>query len=207
MLVTDEMFESQDETHILHPSSRTLFRFWETMRAERSAPSRSDLDLKKIRNLVPNLFIVEYSVKSHLYRWRLAGTAICDLYRQELTGTDMLAGWDGFEIDVISRFLNATMTLRQPAILRFRLRTDADQLIGTELMAFPILAADGFTTHIFGGLFPFRETESLDYQALTRFELSAARSIWTENLPPAVAEATTAEPAKRGFRVISGGRS
>ena len=35
MLVSDEMFESQDETHILHPSSRALFRFWETMRAER----------------------------------------------------------------------------------------------------------------------------------------------------------------------------
>ena len=64
MLVNDEMFESQDETHILHPSSRALFRFWETMRAERSAPLRADLDLKKICSLVPHLFVAEFATKA-----------------------------------------------------------------------------------------------------------------------------------------------
>ena len=207
MLVSDEMFESQDETHILHPSSRALFRFWETMRAERSAPLRADLDLKKIRTLVPHLFVAEFATKARVFRWRLAGTGICEIYRKEQTGANMLAGWDGFEADVIRRFLNATLTPRQPALLRFRLQTDNEQLIGTELMAFPMLAADGVTTHVFGGLFPFRETASLDYTALTRFELAAARSVWTENLPAQSTNSIAPAPALRNFQVISGGRS
>ncbi len=207
MLVSDEMFESQDETHILHPSSRALFRYWESTRAERSAPSRADLDLGKIRNLVPNLFIVEYATTARMFRWRLAGTAICELYRRELTGTNMLTGWDGFETDIISRFLNTTMTGRQPSVLRFRLQTDRGQLIGTELMAFPLLAADGVTTHVFGGLFAFRETFTLGYSAITHFQLSSARSVWTENLPATAPQSKDAATTLRNFQVISGGRT
>ena len=206
MLVSDEMFESQGETHILHPASRSLFRFWDAIRAERSAPSRSELDLGKIRTLIPSLFIAEYATTARMYRWRLAGTAICELYCRELTGTDMLAGWDGFETDIITRYLNATMNNRQPSVLRFRLQTDRQQMIGAELMAFPLLAADGITTHIFGGLFPFRETWSLGYTEITHFELSAARSVWTENLPTIAPEPVGAVKPKHNFHVIFGGR-
>lgn len=205
MLVTDEIIASQDETQILHPSSRKLFRFWETMRAERAAPRRDDLDLKQIAPLVPSLFIAEYVEKSGTYRWRLAGTAICRLYRRELTGTDLLAGWDGFETDTIGRFLSSTINTRQPALLRFRFATDANQVIGAEMAAFPLLASDGVTINIFGGVFPFRETEALDYTALTCFELAAARLVWTENLPSSIPEGRSQSPVRRNFQVIPGG--
>ena len=204
MLVTDEMLASQDETHILHPSSRALFRFWEKMRAERSAPARDDLDLTQIKSLVPNLFIAEYAAKQRTFRWRLAGTAICELYRSELTGGSLLAGWDDFEADIITRFLSSTLMKRQPAILRYRFQTDLDQVIGAELAAFPIVAADGVTTHIFGGLFTFRHVEPLGYTRIVRMEIGAARLVWTENLPES--DEIPQQPAKRRFQVITGGR-
>lgn len=207
MLVNDENFLSQDETTILHPSSRMLFRFWETMRGGNPAPRRDDLDLRQVRPLVPNLFIGEYAEKARMFRWRLAGTGICELYRRELTGTNMLAGWDAFETDTISRFLSSTLHSKQPAVLRFRMQTDRDQVVGAEMAAFPMLAADGLTTHLMGGLFPFRETCSLDYSALTGFELSAARLVWTENLPEPQPQEHPAHKARRGFHVISGGLS
>jgi hypothetical protein len=207
MLVNDDYATAQDETHILHPSSRKLFRFWETMRAEKAAPGRDELDLKKIRELVPNLFIAEYAPRSGLYRWRLAGTAICELFRRELTGNNMLADWDSFEADTISRFLASTIASRQPCILRFRLQTDRAQIIGAELAGFPMISADAKSTQIFGGLFTFREITTLDYTTLTRFEISAARSIWTENLPAAAQPPQADAPALRNFHLISGGLS
>ncbi len=206
MLVNDETTLSQDETAILHPSSRMLFRFWESMRADQPAPRREDLDLKQIRPLVPSLFIGEHVAKSKMYRWRLAGTAVCELYRRELTGTNLLSGWDAFEADTIGRFLSAVITARQPAVLRFRLHTDREQIVGAEMAAFPLLAAGGGAVHVFGGLFPFRETWSLGYTALTAFELTAARQIWTENIPPEARAAAPAQP-RRSFQVISGGLS
>lgn len=207
MLVNDEIIASQDENQILHPSSRKLFRFWETMRAERPAPSREDLNLQQIASLVPSLFIAEFLAKSRSYRWRLAGTAICRLYRRQLTGTDLLAGWDGFETATIGRFLSSTIDTRQPALLRFRFATDRNQVIGAEMAAFPLLATDGVTTNIFGGIFPFREIEALDYTALTTFELAAARLVWTENLPSPPAHARSVSTTERNFKVIPGGLS
>ena len=206
MSVSGEYNASQDETHILHPSSRKLFRFWEAMRAEKPAPSRDQLDLTQVRDLVPYLFIGEFVPRHRQFRWRLAGTAICELYRKELTGSDMLAGWDDFETATITRFLDGTITGRQPCMLRFRLETDREQVIGAELAGFPLTAADRRSTHIFGGLFPFRETLSLDYSGLVNFELAAARSIWTENLPTGMPTERPDSGALRNFRVIAGGR-
>jgi hypothetical protein len=205
MLVSDEHTSSQDETHILHPSSRALFRFWESMRAEKAAPRRDELDLRKIRALVPNLFIADYAAKARMFRWRLAGTGICEVFRRELTGTNVLAGWDHFEADTIARFLTGTIRNLQPCLLRFRFFTDRDQVIGAEFVGFPLTAADGAATHILGGLFPFRDPGSLGYTALTHFELSAARSIWTELLPSDAPTPQATAGVVRNFQVITGG--
>lgn len=206
MLVKDESFETQDDSSILHPSSRTLFRYWETIRAERPAPTREDLDLKKIRSLVPHLYIGEYVESAQTFRYRLAGTAICELYRRELTGTSMASDWDLFENDVIVRFLTGTMTMRQPSILRFRAWTDRDEMVGCEMTAFPLTAADGQSTHIVGGIFPFHQP-TLAHDGLARFELSAARHIWIENLPVEVAGPRKPASPRRVLHVIAGGRS
>lgn len=207
MLVSDDCNTNLDETHILHPSSRKLFRFWEAMRAEKAAPSRDELDLKQIRPLVSSLFISEFSPKSRMFRWRLAGTAVCELYRRELTGTNMLAGWDSFETDTIGRFLHGTIDNLQPCLMRFRFHTDREQIVGAELAGFPMMAADGRSIHIFGGIFTFRETWSLGYSALTHFELSSARSIWTELLPSGIETAAGPARVSRNFQVIRGGLS
>ena len=44
---------------LLHPGSRALLRHWELIRGERSVPTRGDLDLRKITEIVPWLCILE----------------------------------------------------------------------------------------------------------------------------------------------------
>ena len=139
MWVNEQARTSQEET--IHPASRMLFRAWETMRGGRSAPSRHDLDLAQMRKLVANLFIAEHADGS--FRWRLAGTAIGGLLGREVTGSDVLEGWDRFEAGVIRRFLSGVSGTHQPALLRMRFTTDRDQAIVAEMAAFPMLAADG----------------------------------------------------------------
>jgi hypothetical protein len=211
MLVNGQHTASQDESSILHPSSRALSRFWESIRAENSAAKHSDLDLKLIRPLVPNLYVAEYNVRNRQYHWRLAGTGICDIYRRELTGTNFLAGWDSFETGVISRFLSGVTRNLQPCLLKFRMRTDLDQLIGAELIGLPLLASDHRTVHVFGGLFAFRDIWSLSYGSVSGMELSGARSIWTEHLPgDQLLSQTTETPGNQPFRpfqIITGGRT
>jgi hypothetical protein len=156
---------------------------------------------------VPNLFIAEYAEASATFRWRLAGTAVCELFGRELTGTNMLADWDGFETEVIARHLHITLSALQPCLLRFRLRLDQDEVIGAELAGFPAVSADGKTPHIFGGVFAFREPSGPGRSAITRLELSAARTIWTEHLNSELAPERPAIQTFRQFHVIPGGRS
>ena len=210
MLVNEQLAASQADSSILHPSSRSLFRFWEASRAENAAPARTSLDLKAIRNLIPQLLIAELGEPTGTYRLRLAGTGVCELYRREMTGSDFLMGWDSFEASIISRFLGAVVRNHQPCLLRFRLTTDLGDVIGAEMVGLPLLAGDGTAIHVFGGIFPFRDIQSLAYASVTGAELSGARSIWTEHLPgdqllSQIHDAGGSHPF-RPFQVIAGGR-
>ena len=209
MLVNEQRDTSQAESEILHPGSRALFRFWESMRGESSAPAKSNLDLTRIRDLIPNLLIIDRNPVGRSFRWRLAGTQICSLYARELTGTPVLTGWDSFETGVVARFLASVDERLQPCLLRFRMRTDLSQLIGVEMIGLPLQAIDGKAIHIFGGMFPFRETATLAHNAITAMELSGARSIWTEHLPgdQLVRQLEKSPPGPfQPFQVIKGGR-
>ena len=205
MVVTGQIETSQAESQILHPCSRALFRWWEAMRAERAAPHRAQLDLKQVAGLVPDLFIFERDRPRHTYRWRLAGTHLCELYRRELTGRDVFAGWDSFERDTMRRLLDGVTGRLQPAIMRLRLHTSLGQTIGAELVALPLQPQNGTGIQVFGGLFPFRDTSRLGYDAITAQEMASARVIWTEPLPGD--SLVTGTSGFKPFQVIPGGRS
>jgi len=147
------MIDAPDE--ILHPASRALFRYWETIRMEDSAPNRRRLDLNKIRALVPSLFILErHPLKG--YVWRLAGTGLCQLWRRELTGTSVLFGWDAFEKHTTERLLDGVIDAHQPFVLRLRLFTSLGHDIGVEMIGLPLGSIAGDDTHVFGAVMAFR---------------------------------------------------
>lgn len=209
MLVNELNALSQDDSQILHPGSRALFRFWERARAERSAPNRSELDLQQIRDIVPSLFIVERDSRTRSFRWRLAGTSLCNLMRRELTGRSIFEGWDSFEANVIGRFMESATAGLQPCLLRMRLHTDLGEIIGVELLGLPVQAREGGAVQVFGGVFVFASNIDPYYGAITAMELSAARHIWTEHLPGDRLMSQLEMPLAREFRpfrVIKGGR-
>lgn len=210
MLVNGQIETSQADSQILHPGSRSLFRFWEQTRGDQAAPNREAIDLKPIRHIVSHLAIIEKKAGTRAYRWRLAGTSVCEIFRKEITGQDVLIGWDMFERDIIARFLEGVLTDLQPCVMRFRFHTDTGQLIGCELIALPVVASNG-TVQVIAGLFAFREIHTLGYGAVTGRELSGARAIWTEHLPgDRLVEQLAHTPsaaAYRPFQVITGGRA
>ena len=208
MLVNDNKELSQAYSQTLHAGTRTLFRFWERIRAENAAPNRDDLDLKQIDAIVPNLMVLERDHLHQTYKWRLAGSQTCLLYRSQLTGTDALVGWNSFERDTLKQMFDTVLTSLQPCLIRFRLTTDRDHVLGAELLGLPIHARNGSRFHIFGGVFPFRDISDLGYDSIKHRELSGARSIWTEPLPgdKQIAGLRSSDTPPGGLRLIKGGR-
>lgn len=208
MQTTDTIAATATPEEMLHPGSRALFRYWEAIRGEMSAPPRDWLDLKKIRSLVPSLFMIERRPGKG-YVWRLAGTRVCELWGTELTGKPALVHVERFERETLTRLFDGVVDAHQPFVLRFRLNSSQGMSVAAELVGLPLRARNGAATFVFGVVMPFREISRPRHDQVTSFELSAARTIWTEPVPGG----ETAVPAKspvanspQPFQIINGGR-
>lgn len=204
--------ELEKDTQMLHPGSRQLFRYWETLRAEKPFPRREDVDFGAIKAVVPDLVVIERDHLRSSFRFRLAGSRVCALFAKNLTSTDVFAGWDHFETDVIRRHLEIALTRFQPAVIRMRLTTDRAQQLAAELLVLPVQMQGSERVQLIGGLFPFRPAAGLGHVAILLRELVSARVIWTEHeggFRPAetVAHAAPERPVARNFRLIEGGLS
>lgn len=204
MQTSDTIETTATPEEILHPGSRALLRYWEATRGEMSAPARDWLDLKHIRSLVPFLFLIE-RIPGQAYIWRLAGTKVCELWGSELTGRPAFAEADGFERDTVHRLVDRVIDAHQPFVLRFRLNSSLGVTVAAELVGMPLRARQDGVTYAFGAVMPFRDVSRHRHDQVTSFELSTARTIWTEPVPASRESRATISP--QPFQVINGGRA
>lgn len=209
--ITEISTKQQISDAILHPDSRNLFRYWESIRGENSAADRKDIDLKQIKRILPWLAILERHPLKQEYHWRLSGTGADKIWKQELTGQTFMTNCDRFERDTVCRLLDNVIASHQPCVARFKATYGNDEMLGIELLALPVTAADGRTTQILATVVPFRTPYWFGEAELFCLELSSVKMIWTEHsarapkrvpdVVPASLPATTAPL----FRVIEGG--
>jgi hypothetical protein len=190
---------------ILHPGSRALFRYWESIRAERACPVRNDIDMRQIVEIVPDLVIIEKNMLQSDWQYRLAGTRVCELFQSEMTGKDALWGWDAFERNIVSKSLDITLNRLQPCLVRMRFITERGKMIAAELIALPIQASPNGPVQIIGGLFPFLDTPRGPIDPAVRRELVSARMIWTEHEQGDTLLDQMGRKASSFLRVIQGG--
>ena len=76
------------ETELTHPTMRALYEFWRALPAENGLPGRQHVDPAAIHTLLPWIFMVdvERSLPGPVFRYRLAGTGIVELFDLEITG-------------------------------------------------------------------------------------------------------------------------
>jgi len=177
-----------------------LLRIWQGLKGEHTAAFRGDLDLRQLPRLVQWLFIAEPGREGG-FTWRLAGTGITQFLGHEVTGSDLLAGWDRFERGVIGRSLAAVAQRHDCALLRLRYLSDRGEAAEAEMLALPMLARDRESTHVLGGLFPKTDTPLRPYQRLAPSQIGTARLLGEDDLSVSALGAQ----ARRKFQVISGG--
>jgi hypothetical protein len=91
------------------PTSRQLYAYWDRVRNGRVAPRRFEIEPAKIAALLPETFIAECAGMLG-YRFRLAGTKICEQFGRELRGADLLSLWDTDDRDAVASLLRNVLT-------------------------------------------------------------------------------------------------
>ena len=91
------------------PTSRQLYAYWDRVRNGRIAPRRFEIEPAKIASILPETFIAEGAGLLG-YRFRLAGTKICEQFGRELRGADLLGLWEEPDRDAFASLLRNVFT-------------------------------------------------------------------------------------------------
>ncbi|GAB4521981.1 MAG: hypothetical protein Tsb0010_06210 [Parvularculaceae bacterium] len=101
---------------IRHENAQLLCEYWKRLRdAQGRPPARSQIEPRAVKTALPSLFFLERRPEGG-FRFRLAGTALCALYGEELRGADFARLWRPQDADAISALLRDVIEHGEPGM-------------------------------------------------------------------------------------------
>ncbi len=199
-----------------HKTSETLFAYWNSVRGDRVAPRRFEIEPAKIAAILSSTFILE-RLDSATYRYRLAGTAVCDMFGTELRGTNFLDGWPAE--DHLSLMRRLTVLSGQGAVELIELEAAPAGKASTpfEFLLLPLRHTGETIDRVLGAFSSLDCPGWLGHVPLATKRLIANEFIWpaggseiddrTRNVPLALRPRSgrIVRSERRQFRVFDGG--
>jgi hypothetical protein len=134
-----------------------LFDYWNALRGERPAPDRDDIEAGAIRPCLAYTFILTLDPQSG-HPFRIAGTALCEMFGVELTGTPFNDLWMDSSApeqpgipDLISTIAREQIGVVAGASGH---GANAQQSLDLEMILLPLTSGAFGTSRILGALVP-----------------------------------------------------
>lgn len=125
-----------------HRNSHLLIGYWSRTRRGRLAPDQSDIDPRAIKRMLSQVFILDARNTARPV-YRLAGTALCDRFGQELRGTNFFSVWEGRATDTLALLLGQSLAANVPVGLSASGETARCTTIETETVLAPLTFGSG----------------------------------------------------------------
>lgn len=200
-------------------STQALYAYWNAVRRDRLAPRRFEIEPARIPDLLPETFILEKAAAEQ-YRFRLAGTRICDVFGTELRGSDILDGWSVEDHDRIVAALRDVTDRGAVAVIAFEATFERDHTNELEVIILPLLHTGETIDRLLGAISPLSTHDWMGHEALKSRRLIACNTIWPEGRPHSMVErrphqapflqhirtSRIVRSNRRQFRVYDGGR-
>ena len=188
------------------PTSRQLYAYWDRVRNGRLAPRRFEIEPSKIAALLPETFIAEGAGLLG-YRFRLAGTRICEQFGRELRGADLLSLWEDADREAVSSLLRNVFAEAAVGHGRFRAYTNSNRQASFELLLLPLIHTGESINRILGAITAIEPPFWLGAEPLLRQEIVELNLHWPDGSPAFVMQggAEVISLARRRFRVLPGG--
>jgi hypothetical protein len=199
---------------------QTLYAYWDSVRAGRIAPRRLDIEPAGIATILAETFMLECEEGD--YRYRLAGSRLCELFGYELRGSSFLAGWSKDDLALVERQLAVICSEGAAAHLAIEAGGDARQRIELEVLLLPLLHTGDRIGRVIGAMSATSQpqwpdkgrlvTRRLLRHELIRPERLSANRLALEGhrrapLPLELSAPRVVHGDGRQFRVLDGGRS
>lgn len=136
---------------MINPKTRAIHDYWNTLRAGRLAPMRSDVDPRQMPCDVRNVFILEL-VSPNNFRFRVAGSALVEAFGMELRATNARSIMAAESRESFCALLSET--LEDPGVGYARLLPARNPDTAWEISLLPLRSPHGTIDRLMGVLAP-----------------------------------------------------
>ena len=136
-----------------HATTRLLFSYWDSLRGERAAPERSEIEPAAIRRILADTFILELEPGGRP-AIRLAGTRICAFYARELRSEPFEGLWGRDYSDEGRRLVEVTVDDAVGVVAGLVASNDAGEALEFELITLPLRHRGRTHARVLGALSP-----------------------------------------------------
>jgi hypothetical protein len=192
-----------------HPSTRTVFAYWDERRGKRPAPERADIDPVAIRHALGDTFMLAADFVDE-HRFRLAGTRICALFCREIKGESFTALWGEASRKLVENLLTVMVDEKVGAIAGLTGHTAEGNETELEMVLLPLAHSGHARIRAIGTLTPINSPYWLGEQPLTELTLGALRHTGLPAEGTGVRRFAATQPeshVRHGFVVYRGGRA
>jgi hypothetical protein len=163
-------------------TSRQLYEYWNGTRNGRVAPHRLEIDPAKIAALLPETFIAECD-GLFTYRFRLAGTKICEQFGKELRGSDVLSLWEIEDRNALAALLRKVSGQGAVGQVLFHAEANDGREAKFELVVMPLTHTGEAMTRLLGAITAIEPPFWLGSIPLVRSRLRELHVLWPDGRP------------------------
>lgn len=199
--------------------SQQLYAYWNSMRGDRLAPKRFEIEPSQIAKILPDTFILE-RMDQETSRFRLAGTRICEAFATEFRGVNI---FDLFTLeDKTTLQRQFSVIARQGAVGVFEIEgeTESGHKARFEILVTPLMHTREVVDRYLGSICPINAPAWLGCEPIVKRRLLTHDLHWPDGRPhtmtdalasrqtpflPHVRNARLVRVDRRQFRVYDGG--
>ena len=190
-----------------HPVTRALYRYWDRLRAGRSAPERNEFEPAAISAQLGDVFLLDMGIRDH-HTVRLAGTRICALIGREWKGHAFAEPFAEDDRTDICTMVEGVAASAIPAVAGIAGETEDGHRLDLELQLLPLRHRGRTHARQIGSLVALELPYWAGVIPLERMRLVSVRHIHVDMPGDEIDLVTPAvRPAGGRLRVLPGGRA
>jgi hypothetical protein len=183
-----------------------LFSYWDTLRGERAAPERGEIEPGEIRHILADTFMLEIG-EAHRAEFRLGGTRLCSLFGRELKGQPLHELWPADAQDEMRHLVDIVIDETAGLVAGIVGCTDKDATVDLEMVLLPLRHREKTHARLMGAMSPAVIPPWLGIDPVTHLKTVSHRVIWPSGRPvPPEPVPKGAADRRRGFVLHRGGR-